>query len=152
MCFPSINSKKTEGFLLYMDSPWFEKQGYEKADEKGGKYLVWKAFTEDALSPEWIEIEFKQEQAAGKVKVTSFFSGECSAQNGAHYRAKKAASDAGDMVIFEEIDLSDSENRKEYGFGGGIYVNGENIFDISVPPPSYDMIKKKIEEKLMELK
>jgi len=131
-----------------MDLPWFEKQGYVKADEHGGRYLVWKSFSEDASLPKWIEGEFKQEQVEGKVKVTSFFSGECSSQNGAHYRAKKAASDYGDRVIFEEIDLSYEENRKKYGFGGGIYINGEDIFDISVPPPSYDAIRKKIEEKL----
>jgi len=40
---------------------------------------------------------------------------------------------------------------KKYGFGRGIYINGENIFYITVPPPSYEIIRKKIEEKLLEI-
>lgn len=130
---------------FWMSASWYQKHGYEKVDQEGWMVLVWKPFSEDAVPPKWIKGEFKQEAVPGKVKVTSFFSGQCPSGNGAYHRAKKAASEFGEKVVFEEIDMSIAENRRKYGLKGGLYIDGENIF--TGPPPSYEEIKGKIEEK-----
>jgi len=132
-----------------MAASWFVKQGYEVADTQGIMKLVWKSFSPDAEPPRWVKGSFQQELVVGKVKVTSFFSGQCPAENGVHFRAQKTAAEYGDRVVFEEINMSFAENRKKYGLLGGLFINGENIF--SGPPPSSQEIKSKIDEKLRDL-
>jgi hypothetical protein len=134
---------------MWMSASWFQKHGYEKADQEGWLVLVWKAFSQDAKPPRWIKGSFTQEPARGKVKVTSFYSGQCPSENITYSRARKIAEDFGDKVIFEEIAMSKPENRKKYGLKGGLYINGENIFQ--GPPPSDEQIKQKIEEKLQAM-
>ena len=131
---------------FWMSASWFQKQGYEKVDQAGWLVLVWKPFSQDAIAPRWIKGEFSQEITPGKVMVTSFFSGQCPSETGGHFRAREASSEFDDRVLFEEIDMSLADNRKRYGLKGGIYVNGENIF--TGPPPTYEQIRAKIEEKL----
>ena len=111
--------------------------------------LVWKPFSQDAVAPKWIKGEFKQKPIAGKVRVTSFFSGQCPSENGVHQRAKKVSGEFADKVVFEEIDMSSAENRRRYGLKGGLYINGENIF--AGPPLSYEKIRAKIKEKLKDI-
>ena len=66
-----------------------------------------------------------------------------------YYWAKKAASEFGDKVVFEEINMSEAENRRKYSFKWRLYINGENLFTGILP--SYNEIKAKIEEKLSEV-
>jgi len=134
---------------LWMSASWFQKHGYEKVDQDGWFVLVWKAFNDNAVPPKWSKGKFKQESIPGKVKVTSFFSGQCPSENELYSRAKKAACEFADKVVFEEIDMSKAENRKKYGLKWRLYINGENIF--TGPPPSYEKIRAKIEEKLSEV-
>ncbi|MBN2520667.1 MAG: GNAT family N-acetyltransferase, partial [Bacteroidales bacterium] len=133
---------------IWMNAPWFEKQGYEKADQYKWFVLLWKAFNKNAIQPKWRKGKFKQELIPGKVKVTAFKSGQCSSENSIYYAAKKAASEFGNKVVFEEIDMNKNENKKKYGFDWRLYINGENIF--TNYPPSYEQIKAKITKKLNE--
>lgn len=131
---------------MWMNAPWFQKQGYKKVDQTGWFVLLWKTFTEDAVPPKWRRDYFRQENLPGKVKVTSFFSGQCCSENTVYHNAKKAAGEFGDKVVFEEIDMSEAENRKKYGYDWRLYIDGENLF--TGIPPSYEKINLKIEEKL----
>ena len=131
---------------IWMNAHWYQKQGYEQADQTGWFVLLWKQFTDNATRPKWRIGEFRQDLVQGKVKVTSFFSGQCCSENSVYWAAKKAAGEFGDKVIFEIIDMGEAENREKYGFGWRLYVNGENLF--TGYPPSYEQIKAKIEEKL----
>lgn len=133
---------------IWMNAPWFQKHGYEKVDQQGWFVLLWKSFTDNAVPPKWIRGEFKQEIVPGKVNVTSFFSGQCCSENAVYNWAKKAAGEFGDKVIFEEINMSKAENRRKYGFGWRLYINGENLF--TGHPPSHEQIKARIKEKLLE--
>ena len=134
---------------FWMTAAWYKKQGYEKADLHGWRELVWKPFSGDAVVPKWKKGEFSQETVPGKVKVTVFCSGQCPGENTTYLSAKRAAERFGENVSFEEIDMSDAANLRKYGLGGGLYIAGENIF--TGPPPSYDQIVEKIEEKLNAL-
>jgi GNAT superfamily N-acetyltransferase len=131
---------------LWMNAIWYQKQGYQKVDQLGWFVLLWKPFNKYAKSPKWRRSEFHQELVPGKVKITSFFSGQCCSENYVYQSAKKAASEYGDLVVFEEIDMNKAENRNKYGFGWRLYIEGENLF--TGYPPSYLQIKAKIEEKL----
>jgi hypothetical protein len=131
---------------IWMNATWYQKQDYEKVDQTGWFVLLWKRFSDRAIPPKWRKGQFQQELVPGKVKVTSFFSGQCCSENSVYWAAKKAAGEYGDKVIFEVIDMSQAENREKYGFGWRLYVNGENLF--TGYPPSYEHIKAKIEEKL----
>jgi GNAT superfamily N-acetyltransferase len=133
----------------WMNAPWFKKQGYEQTDQIDWFVLLWKAFTEDAVPPKWMKGKFQQELIPRKVKVTSFFSGQCCSENSVYFAAKKAASEFDDRVIFESMDMSQKENRKKYGMDWRLYINGENLFNRHVP--SYKEIKSKINEKLKEV-
>ncbi len=135
---------------MWMSASWFQKHGYEKADQEGWLVLVWKSFSEDAKSPKWIKGAFEHVPVEGKVKVTSFYSGQCPSENITYSRAKEIAQEYADKVVFEEIDMNKPENKKKYGLKGGLYINGENIFE--GPPPSHEQIKEKIEEHLKTLK
>ena len=132
-----------------MNAHWFQKHGYKKVDQIDWFVLLWKSFRKNAIPPVWRRGEFKQELIPGKVKVTSFYSGQCCSENSVYFNAKKAANEFTDKVVFEEIDMSRYENREKYGYGWRLYVNGENLF--AGPPPSYEQIKKRINEQLRKI-
>jgi GNAT superfamily N-acetyltransferase len=129
---------------MWMNAPWFQRHGYKKVDQTGWFVLLWKAFTENAVPPKWRKGKFRQEPVPGKVKVTSFFSGQCCSENSVYLDAKRAAGEYGENVVFEEIDMSKTENREKYGFGWRLYINGENLF--TGIPPSYEQIRAKIKQ------
>lgn len=134
---------------MWMNAPWFQKRGYKIVDQIGWFVLLWKAFSEKGYPPRWRKGDFKPELVPGKVKVTSFLTGQCCSENSVYWAAKKAAGEFGDKVIFEEIDMSKAMNKIKYGFNWRLYINSENLFD--GPPPLYEQIKKKIEEELLKV-
>jgi len=134
---------------FWMTASWYIKHGYQKVDQNKWLILVWKPFAPDAVPPKWIKGSFTQELIPGKVKITSFHSGQCCSENMVYVTAKSVAQEFGDKVVFEEIRMNNPENIKKYGLNTGLYVNGENLF--AGPPPSREQIKQKIEEYLKSL-
>jgi GNAT superfamily N-acetyltransferase len=130
----------------WMSSQWYEKQGYEKVDSYEDSILLWKPFSNDAQAPKWIKKDYKPELTPGKVTVTSFFSGQCPAGNIIHEKAKRAAIEFGDEVVFREIRTMDKEAMRMYGVRDALFIEDENIF--AGAPPSYEDIVKAIENKL----
>jgi N-acetylglutamate synthase-like GNAT family acetyltransferase len=100
---------------FWMKASWFKKQGYKKVDKQGIQVLLWKPFTEDAVPPKWIRPKKKPETAAGKVTVTAFRNGWCTAMNMVFERARRASAEFGDKVVFREIDTFDREVFLEWG-------------------------------------
>lgn len=131
---------------FWMKASWFKKQGYKKADRYSFQTLLWKPFSEDAIPPKWIKPKKKPEIHPGKVTVTSFKNGWCPAQNIVFERAKKAASELGDKVIFQEIDTFDRDVFLEWGQCDALFIDGKQVR--TGPPPSYEKIKKKIAKKM----
>jgi GNAT superfamily N-acetyltransferase len=99
---------------FWMKASWFKKQGYSKVDRQGISVLLWKPFTDDAAPPKWMERAKIPETPSGKVTVTAFSNGWCQVQNIVVQRAKKAAADFGEEVVFREIDTSDRNELKEW--------------------------------------
>ena len=94
-------------FPFWMKARWFKKHGYRTVERQGMRSLVWKPFTDEAVPPRWIEEGAKPRPVEGKVTVTAFVNGWCPAQNIVYERAKRAAADFGDDVVFESHDTSE---------------------------------------------
>lgn len=137
------------GLPFWMKASWFKKQGYKKADRDWLRVLLWKAFTNDASPPHWI----KQKQAVpftpGKVTVTAFINGWCSAQNIVFERTKRACAELGNQVEFEVIDTSDRETFLQWGISDGIFINGKAIS--FGPPLPYEKILRKITKQVRKI-
>jgi hypothetical protein len=136
---------------FWMKAAWFKKQGYTKVDKPGffGPVLLWKPFTDDSIPPKWIKQKKKPEKFPGKVTVTGFINGWCPAQNMVFERAKRAASEFGDTVIFKGINTFNRETFLEWGISDALYIDDMKIR--TGPPPSYEKIKRIISRKINKL-
>ncbi len=137
---------------FWMKASWFKKYGYKKSDQLGflGPVLLWKPFCETAKKPMWIRPKKKPERKAGVVTVTAFINGWCPAQNIVYERAKRAACEFGDKVVFQGIDTFNKNILLEWGISDGLFVDGKSIR--TGPPPSYENIRKIIYKRLKMIK
>ncbi len=139
------------GLLLpfWMRAKWFKKQGYTKVDKQGMQVLLWKPFTDDAIPPKWIKQKKNPNPIQGKVVVTAFINGWCPAQNIVFERAKRAAKEFGDTVVFQEINTSVRDVFLEWGIADALFIDGKQVR--TGPPPSYEKIKKLITKRVKRL-
>ena len=136
---------------FWMKASWFKKQGYTKVDKQGflGNVLLWKPFISDVMPPKWIKQKKKPETIPGKVAITAFLNGWCPAQNLVFERAKRAASEFGDKVVFRKIDTFDRETFLEWGIADALFIDNKQVR--TGPPPSYEKIKKMISKRVGKL-
>jgi GNAT superfamily N-acetyltransferase len=134
---------------FWMKASWFKKQGYRKVDRIGIQVLLWKPFTDDAVSPRWIREKKRPEISHGKVTVTAFLNGWCPAMNMTFERAKRAASEFGDKVVFREINTFDRKVFLEWGISDALFIDDRQVK--TGPPPSYEKIKKLIAKRVKKL-
>lgn len=134
---------------FWMKASWFKKHGYKKVDSEKGVILLWKPFLKDAIAPKWIKKKYTPELTPGKVTVTTFLNGQCPAGSIVHERAKRAAEELGDRVIFHTISTKDKEAMLQYGEKDALYIDEKKI--TTGPPPSYGKIKKLIAKKVKKL-
>ncbi|MBN2495446.1 MAG: GNAT family N-acetyltransferase [Deltaproteobacteria bacterium] len=136
---------------FWMKASWFKKHGYRKADRQGLAVLLWKPFRDDARPPRWFPKTNKlPAPVPGKVDLTAFSSGWCLAQNLVYERAKRAAAEFGDAVVFREIDTSARSAVAEWGVADEVLLDGEVLQ--KGPPPSYEAIRKRIARRVARLK
>ncbi|MBN1320411.1 MAG: GNAT family N-acetyltransferase [Thermoleophilia bacterium] len=132
---------------FWMKASWFKKHGYRQADRHGMSALVWKPFTEHAQPPRWFpKVDRQLPVTPGKVNVTAFSSGWCLAMNLVYERAKRAAAELGDGVVFREIDVSERSAVAEWGTSDTVLVDGKDLQ--KGPPPGYEKIRKAIAKRL----
>jgi GNAT superfamily N-acetyltransferase len=125
---------------FWMKASWFRKHGYQKADRQGISVLLWKPFIKDAVPPRWYPRGKKlPESVPGKVTVTAFVNGWCTAMNLVTERAKRAAAEIGDRVAFREIDTSERSALAQWGFSDALFIDGKPLSH--GPPPSYEKIR-----------
>ncbi len=136
---------------FWMKASWFRKHGYRKVDQQGffGQVLLWKPFTNDAIPPKWINQKKKPELIPGRVTVTAFLNGWCPAQSLVFERAKRAAAEFGDKVLFQPIYTFDRDTFLEWGITDALFVDGKQVR--TGPPPSYAKIKKIIAKRVSKL-
>lgn len=134
---------------IWMTASWFKKQGYSRVDKEGMRVLLWKPFSTDATPPEWIKSKRQPEKQPGKVTVTAFINGWCPAQNLVFERAKRAASEFGEHVDFQEVNTFDRDIFLDWGFADALFIDGKPIR--TGPPPSYEKIRRKIARRVRKL-
>ena len=134
---------------FWMRASWFKKQGYRKVDKESMQVLLWKPFTDAAIPPKWIKEKKKPERISGKVTVTSFTNGWCPAQNIVYERAKRAAAEFGDKVVFQEIDTFDHRTMLEWGHSDALFIDGKEVR--TGPPPSYEKLRELIARRIKRL-
>jgi len=130
---------------VFMRASWFKKQGYLPVDKNGMMVLLWKPFAGDAEPPRWIREKKRPELVEGKVAVTAFLNGWCPAMNMTFERAKRAAAEIGDKVVFRSIDTFERPVMDEWGIQDALFIDGKQMR--TGPPPSYKKIHKAIAKK-----
>lgn len=136
---------------FWMKASWFRKQGYATVDKLGflGQVLLWKPFTNDAIPPTWVRQHRKPELTPGKVTVTALLNGWCPAQNLVYERARRAAAEIGDRVVFRGIDTSDRLTFKDWGISDALFIDTRQVNN--GPPPSYEKIRNAIAKKVSKI-
>ncbi|MBI5525680.1 MAG: GNAT family N-acetyltransferase [Deltaproteobacteria bacterium] len=135
---------------FWMRASWFKKHGYRKADRQGMSVLVWKPFTKDTQPPRWMPVgKTKPGLTPGKVTVSAFSSGWCMAMNLAVERAKRAAEEIGDKVVYREIDTFERATAAEWGQSDAVFVDGKPVRN--GPPLSYEKIRAIIQKRVSKL-
>ncbi len=135
---------------FWMRASWFKKHGYKKSDKYGVGVLLWKKFSEDAKAPKWLKQQKKPGRIPGKVSVVSFTNGWCMAQNLVYERAKRAAAEFGNKVVFQEHDTANRDTLLEWGILDGLFIDGRAVR--TGPPPSYEKIRQLIEKRAKKLR
>jgi len=64
-------------------------------------------------------------------------------------RAKRAASEFGDQVVFRAVDTFNRETILEWGVSDALFVDQKQVR--TGPPPSYKKIKKRIAKRVKGL-
>lgn len=134
---------------FWMKAAWFRRHGFQKAERNGISLLVWKPFTDEAAPPHWVTQRKAIPLTPGKVTVTAFINGWCSAQNMVYERTKRACSELGEQVLFTSIDTSVPQTFEEWGIVDGIFIDGKRLS--FGPPLSYQKIRGKIVKRLKRL-
>jgi len=134
---------------FWMRASWYKKQGYKKVDNLKGAVLLWKPFADDAAAPRWVKPKKKPQGEPGKVIVTAFINGSCTAQGMVFERAKRAAAEFENHVEFRGVDTSDRTVFLEWGINDGLFINDKQVR--TGPPPSYKKIRKKIAKQVKKL-
>ncbi len=134
---------------VFMRAAWFRRHGYRVVDSQGMMKLLWKPFRADAAAPSWVKIRKKPDLQNGKVVVTSVINGWCPAQNLAHERARRAASELGPNVVFQQIDAFERNVGVEWGQSDALFVDGKQVR--TGPPPSYEKVRKLISKRVGRL-
>lgn len=135
---------------FWMKASWFKKRGYKKVSKQGMMVLLWKPFADDAAPPKLIPEKKNPEKIPGQVTVTAFKNGWCSVQNMVFERAKRAAVELGEKVVFQAIDTSDRNVFLEWGIADALFIDEKQVR--TGPPPSYEKIRRKMAKRLKKLK
>jgi GNAT superfamily N-acetyltransferase len=134
---------------VFMRASWFRRQGYKPADKMGMQVLLWKPFNQDARPPRWIKPKKTPAITPGKVTVTALLHGWCPAMNMTFERARRAASEFGDRVVFNSVDAFNRDVILEWGTSDALFVDKKQVR--TGPPPSYNKIKKRIARRVKGL-
>ena len=149
----ALGTKGTVAFGLFLPfwirASWYKKHGYRKVDSLGMMQLLWKPFADDAEPPRWIRAKYAPELTPGKVTVTSILHGRCPTANMAHERARRAAAEFGDIVVFRTVRTDTKDALRRCGDAGALYVDDRKLR--IGPPPSYKKIRGRIAKRVRRL-
>ncbi len=131
---------------VWMRASWFKKHGFRPVDNQAVRQLLWKPFTPEAVEPRWIPSRPIPAGEPDQVTVTAYKNGWCPASNIVFERARRAAEDVGDGVVFVTIVVADKADLLRHGHTDQVFIDGKVVQRGA--PPSYQQIKKGIEKRV----
>jgi GNAT superfamily N-acetyltransferase len=132
---------------FWMKASWYRQHGYRTAERNGIASLLWKPFVKDARPPRWFPRTSRPlDRTPGRVNVTCFVNGWCTAGAVTAERARRVAGEFGDRVIFREIDTSEHATVAEWGLADALFVDGKQV--MTGPPISPDRLRKIVRKRL----
>jgi GNAT superfamily N-acetyltransferase len=135
---------------VFMKASWFKRRGYRPVDRIGIQVLLWKPFSPEAEPPRWVRQKKKPPLTPGKVTVSAFLNGWCPAQNITFERARRAAAELGEKVLFQVYRTQDPAVFAEWGISDGLYIDGRSVR--TGPPPSFETIRRLIARRVRSLR
>jgi GNAT superfamily N-acetyltransferase len=135
---------------VFMKASWFKRQGYRPVDRVGIQVMLWKPFSADAQPPRWVRQKKKPQATPSKVTVSAFVNGWCPAQNIVFERARRAAAELGEKVLFQAYHTQDPAVFAEWGIADGLFIDGRSVR--TGPPPSFQTIRRLIEKRVRRLR
>ena len=135
---------------FWMKASWFRRHGYRSAARNGIASLLFKPFTKDARPPRWFPRTARPlELSPGRVNVTCFVNGWCTAGNLTAERARRVAGEFGDAVAFREIDTSEHATVAEWGLADALFVDGKRV--MTGPPISPERLRKIVRRRVAQV-
>jgi hypothetical protein len=135
---------------FWMRASWYKHHGYRSVQRSGIASLLFKPFAPDARPPRWFARTARPlEETPGRVNVTCFANGWCTAGAVTAERARRVAGEFGDKVAFREIDTSERATVAEWGLADALFVDGRQVR--IGPPISPERLRKIVARKVARL-
>ena len=135
---------------FWMKASWFRKHGYRSVDRNGIASLLFKPFAADAQPPRWFRRTAKPlELVPGRVNVTCFVNGWCTAGLVTAERARRVAGEFGERVAFREIDTAEHKTVAEWGLADALFVDGKQV--MTGPPISPERFRRIVGKRVARL-
>lgn len=137
---------------VWIPSSFYKKMGYTIVDKDSIMRLLFKPFSPDAQPPRLVRQMKKpgKNENPGKVTVTYFLTGCCPGCNLVYERARRAAAEFGDQVVFQTVNTFDRETYLAWGMQNELYIEDRRA--TNGPPLSYEKIVKLIRKQVSRLK
>ena len=141
----------------HMPKGFFKKCGFFDTDEKADVSLMAVKFGKEEpprTGKEQAQKKYKPKLETGKLVIDMFDDGQCPVSCVTRQLVKEAAMDFSDKVIIGEYDTKDKTVVEEFGYMGGIFLDGEGVF-FGYPDKEYqgmigeirEVLRKKLEAK-----
>jgi len=135
---------------FWMKASWFKRHGYRTVDRTGIASLLFKPFAADARPPRWFRRTAKAlVETPGRVNVTCFVNGWCTAGLVTAERARRVSSEFGDKVAFREIDTAEHATVAEWGLADALFVDGKRV--MTGPPISPERFRRIVGKRVARL-
>jgi GNAT superfamily N-acetyltransferase len=135
---------------FWMRASFFRKHGYRSVDRDGIASLVFKPFVAEARPPRFFRRSDRPlELTPGRVNVTCFVNGWCTAGAVTAERARRVAGEFGDAVAFREVDTAEHATLADWGLADALFVDGKRL--MTGPPISPDRLRRVIRKRVARL-
>ncbi len=135
---------------FWMKASWFKRHGYRPVDRDGIASLVFKPFVPDAQPPRWFRRSARPlELTPGRVNVTCFVNGWCTAGDVTAERARRVAGEFGEAVAFREVDTSEHATVAAWGLADALFIDGKQV--MTGPPISPERLRRIVRKRVARL-
>lgn len=125
---------------------WFKRQGYEVADKRLNRVLVWKSLSDDAQAPTWLRGDVPTYSSPDLPVITVYVSGQCLIMNHRFLQLRQIAAEFGVEVKFNGVATLDKQAMRRCCTMDASFIDGESLPDCEIL--SDDLVRKLIRKAL----